>query len=62
MPQSIPTHPRPLRDDAAIGALHARDYLSSLGALGLTARLKRLTDGLLHEARALYDELGLNLS
>lgn len=61
MPQSIPTRPRPLRDDAAIGALHARDYLGSLGALGLTARLKRLTDGLLHEARALYDELGLGI-
>ncbi len=43
---------------------HARrsgDYLASLGALGLTARLKRLSDRMLHEARLLYRELELHV-
>jgi MarR family transcriptional regulator, negative regulator of the multidrug operon emrRAB len=35
------------------------DFLASLGALALTARLKRLTDRLTYDARALYDELDL---
>jgi DNA-binding MarR family transcriptional regulator len=39
----------------------ARDYLASLGALALTARLKRLTDRLMYDARSLYEELGLGI-
>ncbi len=37
----------------------SKDYLHSLGALALAARLKRLSDRMVHDARALYEELGL---
>lgn len=37
------------------------DYLASLGPFALTARLKRLSDAMTHEARALYRELGLEV-
>lgn len=37
------------------------DFLPSLGSLALTARLKRLTDRMLHDARALYEQLALDI-
>ena len=37
------------------------DYLASLGPFALTARMKRLSDAMTHEARTLYRELGLDI-
>ncbi len=37
------------------------DYLASLGALALAARLKRVSDHMVHDARALYQDLGLQV-
>jgi DNA-binding MarR family transcriptional regulator len=37
------------------------DYLASLGPLALAARLKRLSDRMMHDGRLLYRDLRLNL-
>lgn len=37
------------------------DFIRSLGALGLTMRLRRITDRMVHDARRLYRELNLDI-
>ena len=37
------------------------DFLSDLGPLGFTARLKRISDAMVHSSRSLYDSLDLDI-
>lgn len=37
------------------------DFLKELGYLGFTARLKRLSDAMMHEGRRLYSELDVDI-
>ncbi|HUF02843.1 MAG TPA: bifunctional helix-turn-helix transcriptional regulator/GNAT family N-acetyltransferase [Aridibacter sp.] len=39
----------------------AKDFLTELGFLGFVTRLKRISDGMLHDGRGLYKELGMDI-
>lgn len=41
--------------------LSEKDFLSELGPLGLTMRLRRIADRMVHQARSIYRELGLDI-
>ena len=38
-----------------------KDFVSELGCLGFTMRLKRISDALIHDGRRMYREMGLDI-
>ena len=38
-----------------------KDFIPELGCVGITVRLKRLADNMIHEGRKMYKELGLDI-
>lgn len=41
--------------------MNNRDFVSELGCLGFTMRLKRISDALIHDGRRMYREMGLDI-